>query len=277
MTHYLNTAIDFEDPQTAAVFEEFGSWMLRFGHLLLDNLEIRRDQRILDVACGTGFPLFDLAQIHGKSCRVTGVDIWKAALDRARSKLQLLDLANVDIIEADAAHLPFRDAEFDLLVSNLGVNNFDDPTAVLRECFRVAKPRARLALTTNVEGHMREFYEVYRDVLRQAGKNEALARLRTNEAHRGTRESVTQLVERAGFAITKVVETNFSLRYLDGTTLFNHLLTRFGFLEGWRAVAGPADEKEVFGALEEKLNSIAAERGELKLTIPMLYVEARKR
>ena len=50
-------------------------------------------------------------------------------------------------------------------VSNLGINNFNDPVAVLRACFRVAKPDATVVVTTNLVGHMAEFYEPYRTVL----------------------------------------------------------------------------------------------------------------
>jgi hypothetical protein len=66
------------------------------------------------------------------------------------------------------------------------------------------------------------------------------------------------------------------LRYLDGTALFNDSLTKFGFLDGWREVVNPADEKEIFRLLETKLNSAANKIGELRMTIPMLYVEGEK-
>jgi ubiquinone/menaquinone biosynthesis C-methylase UbiE len=273
---YLKQRVDFADPRTALRFEELAFWMLRFGHLLLQHVPIRRDQRILDIGCGTGFPLFELANLHGPSCRAVGVDIWTAALDRARARLKLHNLPNVEIVEADAAQMPFADAEFDLLVSNLGLNNFEHQEQVLRECFRVAKPGATLALTSNPIGHMREFYQMYREVLEQLGKRDAVDRLHANEAHRGTKESIAHLLETAGFKISRIVEDSCALRYADSSALFHHPLTRLGFLDGWREIAGAADEDEIFTALETRLNSFAAERGELKLTVPMLYVQAGK-
>ncbi len=94
-------------------------------------------------------------------------------------------------MEADGARLPFGGDEFDLIVSNLGVNNFDDPTAAFSECFRVAKPGGRLVLTTNVRGHMREFYDVFRETLQ--GKDAYLERLEANEAHRGTKSTLSRI------------------------------------------------------------------------------------
>lgn len=262
--------------EIASVFDEASLWAARFGILLFNHLEIRRAIKIMDLGCATGFPLFELAQVHGNSCQITGVDIWKEALERAQSKLQTYGLSNVKLIEASGAQLPFKETEFDLIVSNLGINNFAEPQTVLGECFRVAKPGARLVLTTNLQGHFQEFYEVFEKALRELQKPAYLENLRVNEAHRGTKASTVALVQGAGFKVTKTVEDSFQMRYLDGTTLFNHTLTRLGFLDAWRGVVEPSDETEIFGLIESKLNEIATNNGELRMTVPMLYLEAEK-
>ena len=119
-------------------YDELSFWSARFGALLFDNLELRPNVNGLDVACGTGFPLFELAHAHGPSSHWTGIDIWPAAIKRAQRKLAIYGLTNVELHEGDAAALPFDDATFDLITSNLGVNNFADPLAAVRECRRVA-------------------------------------------------------------------------------------------------------------------------------------------
>src|SRR5215471_1811798 len=131
MPDYLHVTYDLNDPEIASAVDQVSLWAARFGHFLLDHLDLRPNQNILDVACGTGFPLFELAQVHGASCQVTGVDIWRQGLARARLKAQVYRCPNVRIVEADASRLPFADATFDLIVSNLGVSNFADPAAVL--------------------------------------------------------------------------------------------------------------------------------------------------
>src|SRR5215831_20253319 len=121
MPDFLHMTYDQIDPDIASAFDQVSLWGARFGLFLFDHLELRPNLNILDVACGTGFPLFELAQMHGASCRVTGVDIWKQALERARLKAHTYRCPNVQILEADASRLPFEDATFDLIVSNLGV------------------------------------------------------------------------------------------------------------------------------------------------------------
>jgi ubiquinone/menaquinone biosynthesis C-methylase UbiE len=243
MADFLDRKIELEDPRIASVVDELSLWSARFGILLLDHLELSGGIRILDLGCATGFPLFELAHIHGKSCQLTGVDIWREAIERASSKLETYALDNVSLVRADAAHLPLPTAHLDLIVSNLGINNFADPTAVLAECSRVAKSGARIALTTNVSGHMQEFYDVYRETLRELGRTEKLLGLSANEEHRLSRESISRMLDQSGFEVTRTVEDRFQMRFLDGTTLLRHWLTVIGFLG---------------------------------VTIPMLYLEARR-
>ena len=58
--------------------------------------------------------------------------------------------------------------------------------------------------------------------------------------------------------------------------MMHHFLTVVGFLPAWRAIIPKEKEREVFGLLEKKLNEQADWDGELKMTVPMLFVEAVK-
>ena len=244
-----------------AVYDELSFWSSRFGAMIFDNLELRRGVRGLDVACGAGFPLFELAFVHGPSSRFTGLDLWREALNRARRKIEVYGLANVDLVEADASSMPFASESFDLITSNLGINNFADPPAVIAECHRVARPGARIVVTTNLTGHMAELYEVFRETAPHLSKA-----INEQEAHRGTRAGVQQLLERNGFEIARVVEDEFFLRFADGTAMFKHHLVQF-FLDGWKGVT---DDPAIYAALEEKLNAARP----LEMRVPMLYAEA---
>ncbi len=276
MTDYLSYRNDLDDPALASVFDELSFWSSRFGALLLNNMELRRNLKILDLGCGNGFPSFEMANLLGASCHITGMDIWREGLNRARYKQRFYQLPNLTILEADGARMPFRNSTFDVIVSNLGVNNFADPAPVLAECLRVARAVGTLYLTTNVKGHFAQFYTVFRDVLGELNKTIYLDRLDANEMHRGTKESLTGLLHDAGFNVNRVIEDSFDMRFLDGSALLNHSLTKIGFLDGWRAVVSPDDERVVFQRIEERLNEAAERSGELRMTVPMLFIEAKK-
>ena len=264
---FLAFEADFSSPRILAAYDELPLWSAMFGLLLLENVPLTGIKNALDVGCGTGFPLIELAERLGPDARVHGIDPWTPALQRAREKIAARETPNVELHEGSASSLPFPDAAFDLIVSNLGINNFDDRDAVVRECRRVARDGATIALTTNLQGHMREFYDVFDAVLTD---DESRRRLREHIEHRATVAGVRELLEHGGFAVTRVVERQGVMRFANGTALLNHHFIKLGFLEAWKQIV-PGREREVFGPLSDRLDAI----GELRLTIPMAYIEGR--
>lgn len=123
---------------------------------------------------------------------------------------------------------------------------------------------------------MREFYDVFRATLSELGKAVPLDRLETHVNHRITIQDLSKMLETAGFSIRRVHEDTFSLRFLDGSAMFRHTFMQIGFLDAWKSVLQGEDERDVFLALESKLNRLAERKGELELTIPMAYIEAEK-
>jgi arsenite methyltransferase len=204
------------------------------------------------------------------------VDPWAAAMDRLRRKVEQRKLTNVLLIEQDAGTIDLPAASVDVIVSNLGVNNFDDPGAVMHACSRIAKPGAVLLLATNLVGHMAEFYEVYRDVLVSTGQADRVAALEAHIDRRATRDSVAALLSNAGFLVSDVATESFRLRFADGSAMLRHHFIRLGFIEGWKAIAAVGSIEQTFERLEIELNVVAQTRGELSLTIPMACFVAHK-
>jgi SAM-dependent methyltransferase len=264
---FLDFEADFSSPQTIAAYDELPLWSAMFGLLLLELVPLVDVTNVLDVGCGTGFPLIELAERLGPRTSVHGVDPWSAGMRRAAEKIALRGTPNVTLHDASAVAMPFADATFDLVVSNLGVNNFDDAPAAIRECRRVARQGATFALTTNLQGHMREVYGMFASVLTD---DDARARLDAHVRHRATIDSVRTLLTNADFEVTRVVEREAVMRFANGTALFHHHFIKLGFLDAWKQIV-PGAERETFARLVAELDR----RGELRLTIPMAYVESR--
>lgn len=273
---YLDRPLRLSEHDVLDVWDEVPAWCAHFGLRLLDRVPLRRGMRVLDVGCATGFPLLELAQMLGEGSLCVGIDPWALALWRARRKIEVLRLLNAHVTRGDGARMPFRDGTFDLIVSNLGLNNFDDAAGVIRECGRVARSGATIAMTTNPRGHMAELYEDYRAVIAERGKAEHLGRLESHEAHRRGPDEVLALLAVAGFTDGRASEDVFSLRFADGSAMLRHSFMMRGFLDQWRAIAGPADERALLRALEARLNARAEREGGLRLSVTALYVEAQK-
>jgi arsenite methyltransferase len=275
VSDYLDFHIDLGAADTVSAYDELPLWSAMAGLLLLEHVELTRDARVLDVGCGTGFPLIEIAERLGPASRVCGIDPWSAALARTRFKTRLRRVENVAVVGGDAAALPFPDACFDLVVSNLGVNNFEKPEAALWEIRRVARPGSKLALTTNLKGHMKEFYDIFEETLAEVGDGKALGALKAHVNHRATVEKLTALLEGCGFRLARVREARAAMRFADGSALLRHYFVKLGFLDGWKSVVEAERREDVFARLEGKLNQASRLRDGLELTIPLAYVEAR--
>ena len=129
--------------------------------------------------------------------------------------------------------------------------------------------RARLVATSNLKGHYAEFYALFRPVIEALGNAGYAQRLDANENHWRTIERWLSLLQAAGFEVTKVVEDSFVMRFVDVDAMHNDLLVRVGFLPAWEKIVDEADCPRVF-------DKVAREQGELRMTVPMVYLETRK-
>jgi ubiquinone/menaquinone biosynthesis C-methylase UbiE len=87
---------------------------------LLDRVAPRREESVLDIACGTG-AVARLAAQRGHAGRLTGIDLNTAMLAVARAKS-----ATVEWVEGSALDLPFNATTFDVVLCQLGLQFFPD-------------------------------------------------------------------------------------------------------------------------------------------------------
>lgn len=266
----------FEDSEAFVdTFDEAPLWSAAMGLLLLKHLECKPHLKIVDIGSGTGFPLLEIAGRFCDTCKCVGLDVWENANKRARQKAEAYGLTNVTIIDGSAERMPFDDGSVDLIVSNLGINNFEHPMVVFGECNRALKPGGKLAMTTNIDGHWREFYSVFEWVLREMREDEMLEKLEAEQAHRGTEDSIAAMFDDAGLRQLTYYREDFEMSFADGSAFFNHYFVKLGWLGSWMAIVEDVAE-EVFTRLEDRLNEVAAQKGCLTLTVPMLYMEGVK-
>jgi len=265
-----------EEAAPAWVLDELPLWSAPFGLALLETVVLAPGLTVLDVGFGTGFPLLELAARLGPGAIALGVDPWVEGARHARAKAMACGLEYVQVLQAEAEHLPLASERFDLVVSNNGFNNVRDLRGALAETRRVCRKGAQLVLTLNLPDTMALFYDGLAEVLRESGLESSLPALAAHiRARRPPLPDVRASLEAAGFALRGETRGAFSLRFLDGRTLFAHPLIRRGFLEAWKAVP-PADRVgDVFALLERRLDEMAAARGELRLEIPFVCIDGR--
>ena len=103
-------------------------------------------ERVLDVGCGAGTDSLVAAQMVEPDGFVTGVDMTTEMLAKARESAREMGATNVEFVDGEAEDMPFRDAEFDVVISNGVIDLIPDKDAVFSEIHRVLKPGGRLQI-----------------------------------------------------------------------------------------------------------------------------------
>jgi SAM-dependent methyltransferase len=122
---------------------------------LLDRLDMRGDERILDLGCGRGAVLLMAAQ-YLTTGQAVGVDLWRrqdqsgnAAEATWRNAVAEKVADRVELYTSDITALPFEDGCFDVVVSSMAIHNVKGKVGrdrVLEEVVRVLRPGGRLLL-----------------------------------------------------------------------------------------------------------------------------------
>jgi demethylmenaquinone methyltransferase/2-methoxy-6-polyprenyl-1,4-benzoquinol methylase len=115
----------------------------RWRRALVDALEPRAGQRVLDVACGTGLVAAEL--LARADCSVVGVDQSPEMLAAARARFAAAPAGRVRLVQAEAEALPFDDGSFDALTFTYLLRYVDAPAATMAELARVVRPGGRVA------------------------------------------------------------------------------------------------------------------------------------
>jgi demethylmenaquinone methyltransferase/2-methoxy-6-polyprenyl-1,4-benzoquinol methylase len=108
---------------------------------------VRRGNKVLDIAGGTGDLAAKFSKIVGAKGSVVLADINDSMLKVGRDRLVDQGIvSNVQFSQADAQSLPFPDNTFDVITIAFGLRNVTDKDMALRSMLRVLKPGGRLLI-----------------------------------------------------------------------------------------------------------------------------------
>jgi demethylmenaquinone methyltransferase/2-methoxy-6-polyprenyl-1,4-benzoquinol methylase len=126
--------------------------------------KLASDSRVMDVACGTCDVALEIsAQLRGR-VKIFGIDFSLGMLSLGRQKLVLKENTTIDLLNADALHLPFKPDKFDAVFIAFGIRNIMDRKGALRQFYKILKKEGRLVvleLTTPEKGFFRRIYLGY--------------------------------------------------------------------------------------------------------------------
>ena len=275
MTQYLKTELDFNDPDFLSTLDDLSFWSAPFGIKLLSLVRYRKNIRALDIGFGSGFPLIELAMRLGSTCRVFGIDPWKAAHERTTFKLKYAGVQHVELLEGVAERMPFENNYFDLIVSNNGLNNVQDLPQTLSECRRVSRPGAQFVFTFNTDRTFAEFYDVFRNILRKNGMKELC--MNVDEHIYAKRRPVAEyktLLEQSDFHVHALYEDEFDFKFTDATAMMNHFFMRI-FLASWKEIVPDHLRENIIQQIENELNLQAQPRNGFSMNVPFVTMDCQ--
>jgi ubiquinone/menaquinone biosynthesis C-methylase UbiE len=118
----------------------------RERQLLTEQLQLSSNDRVLEVAVGTGSNIPHLAQNPTADLNIIGIDYSHGMLVQCRQKLQS-EPVTAGLVQSDASRLPFPSDYFNAVLHFGGFNNFHQPKRALEEMMRVARSGARIVIS----------------------------------------------------------------------------------------------------------------------------------
>jgi ubiquinone/menaquinone biosynthesis C-methylase UbiE len=119
-----------------------GTTLQIVGEMLCEAVDLRSNQRVLDVAAGNGNATLAAAR---RFADVVSTDYVASLLERGRERA-IADRLPATFQEADAEALPFADASFDVVLSTFGVMFTPDQEQAAKELIRVCRPGGKIGL-----------------------------------------------------------------------------------------------------------------------------------
>src|SRR5215217_4678639 len=119
-----------------------GTTLQIVGEMLCEAVDLRSNQRVLDVAAGNGNASLAGAR---RFAYVVSTDYVGSLLERGRERAKAERLP-IAFQEADAENLPFPDASFDVVLSTFGVMFTPNQEQAARELLRVCRPGGKIGL-----------------------------------------------------------------------------------------------------------------------------------
>jgi len=177
-----------------------------FGQQLVKHAAPALNAHALDVACGRGAVLFPATEAVGVNGSVIGIDLAEGMVQETSREATGRGLMNVKVLQMDAEHLDFQDAEFDVILCGFALFFFPQLERGLAEFRRVLKPGGRIAVSTWGDKFDKdwEWVTTLAQKYLPSPQKEEQSSISSNEPVFDTPKGIKRIIEVAGFGNVQV-------------------------------------------------------------------------
>jgi ubiquinone/menaquinone biosynthesis C-methylase UbiE len=203
-------------------WDEFIMEFLRpMGEAIIERLEIKEDDIVLDVAAGTGEPGLTIAAIAKKG-KVTGTDLAADMLRIAEENALAKGLKNYSTKASDVCELPFDDNTFTKISCRMGFMFFPDMQKAANELYRVLRPGGRIAIAVWSGPDKNIWYTAMSGVMGKYVETPPAAADAPGMFRCSEPGVMTNIFERAGFKNVGAQEIIGSVDFVDADTYWRN-------------------------------------------------------
>jgi len=228
---------------------------LRAAEPLLRALPRRPRTVAFEYGCATGRLTRAVAERLDADSRVVAVDPSPAMIDVANAEPS--PDPRLTFQAADVSPLPVPAGSCDLIYSNLAFGELPKPAEALADFARALKPGGKALVTLPMRGSWAEFLDLYRDVLREHGKHDALASLQAYEKTLPDAATATRWLETAGLSNVTLETVRWELLFKSAREFFFAPIVDLGPLPTWKQITGGrgGEMQDVFFFVKEAIET----------------------
>lgn len=184
----------------AALYDNKHDFVSEYGKGLLEFVPKNKNQRILDLGCGTGTLT---AQLSNLADTIIGVDSSVNMIEKAKEQY-----TDIQFMVCDALALPFE-KQFDVVFSNAVFHWIGDHNALLKQVYKVLKPNGLLVCEFGANGNVVTIENAFMNACQDFGYKY------TSKFNFPTVDTFSDLLKKNNFMIDKIYDYNRSTPLRD--------------------------------------------------------------
>jgi ubiquinone/menaquinone biosynthesis C-methylase UbiE len=154
---YRNSKMGSLDSLNKAYFDRWANtydddrisrWFRYTQGLAIDEFNLKRGFKVLDIGCGTGYAVLQMGSIISEG-RICGIDISSRMIDKARAKVPESLRERVEFRQASSENIPYSEGEFDNILCTNSFHHYPEPILALGEMYRVLRPGGKAVILEN--------------------------------------------------------------------------------------------------------------------------------
>lgn len=200
----------------ADLYDSKHSFVFQYGENVLELLNVKPGERVLDLGCGTGYLA---SQIKAQGADVIGIDPSVEMIEKAKATYP-----EVEFVVADGTKYQF-DEPFDAVFSNATLHWIKDADALTKNVYASLKPGGRFVAEMGGKGNMAQIVAATTTVLNKYGYGDNKA---NNPWYFPSTAEYAAKLETAGFRVTFTAHFNRPTLLQDGRQGVAKWLQMFG-------------------------------------------------